>query len=152
MVLPRVPAFYRQLTSDPERYGVLDLPHGWLGESSRASAYHSYQLVHRKPIAWASLSREYTRYPNDGLDAIWTGDPAGALAARARLRELGYRYVVWHKHAAELFAVGRVSEGAAERPRGPAVPAFSDTFVRTAFHHDRPVVDDDLVTVFRVGP
>jgi hypothetical protein len=150
-VLPPTPAFYRQLASDTERYGVLDLPHGLLGWNRRSSAYMYFQLTHRKPIGWSYLSRDYRHYPIDGLDAIWSGDTAQASVARARLKTLGYRYVVWHKHGDELFADMR-AEASAGRPRGPAAPALSDPFLRAAFHADRPIVDDDQVTVYLVAP
>jgi hypothetical protein len=153
MALPPVPAFYRRIAAEPPSYAVLDLPHGWLGRHDRASTYLYYQVVHRKPIAWALLSRSYERFPIDGLDVLWSSEVSvpAAEAARQRLRALGYRYVVWHKHADELFAGGHVSLGAIGVPTRPPVDASSDPFLRAAFGNDRPIADDDLVTVFRVG-
>jgi hypothetical protein len=152
MALPRVPEFYRQLAHEPGRFGVLDLPDGWGGATGRASAYLYYQLVHRQPIAWAYLSRSYLRFPIDGLDGLWSGDAAVAAATRQRLRTLGYRYIVWHKHAEELFAQRTITASGESAPHGAGAPATSNAFLRGAFAHDRPIVDDDLVTVFRVEP
>jgi hypothetical protein len=72
-----------------------------------------------------------------------------ALGTRQRLAQLGYRYVVWHKHAADLFGPRR-PESTSDRFESPPVEAQSDLFLRKAFAHDRPVVDDDLVTVYRI--
>lgn len=149
--LPAVPDFYRTLARDPGRFPVLDLPHAWHGRSQFGSAYMFYQLTHRKPIAWAYLSRYYTQFPVAGLDGLWHVEVRDAPAIRRRLIELGYRYVVWHKHAHDIFAVGRVSAGATGRPAGAGRPADSDGFIREAFQGESPVHDDELVTVYAVA-
>ncbi len=149
--VPQVPEFYRTLARDPGAFAVLDLPHAWHGRSDNASAYMLYQLTHRKPIAWAYLSRYYTQFPVAGLDGLWHVEVRDAPAIRRRLIELGYRYVVWHKHAHDIFAVGRVSAGATGRPAGAGRPADSDGFIREAFQGESPVHDDELVTVYAVA-
>ena len=108
--LPRVPAFYRQLAADPAGGAVLDLPHGLSQHAHNASAYMYYQTIHHRPIAWSYLSRSPLRHPNAGLDGLWAAEaPAGPLL-RARLRALGYRYVVVHRDQS-IFLDGSVAEG-----------------------------------------
>ena len=106
------------------------------------------QTIHRKPIAWACLSRAYTRFPVDGLDSLWNANVQDHRATRVRLRELGYRYVVWHKHP-ELFAGGRVAQGADGVPRAAPTPASSNDFIRVAFAGEAPIRDDELTTVYQ---
>ena len=57
-----------------------------------------------------------------GSTACGTPNVTDHRATRVRLRALGYRYVVWHKHT-ELFAGGRVAEGADGVPRRDPTPA-----------------------------
>jgi len=145
---PPVPRFYEQIAGDHEDYAVLDLPSGWPSQNNLSSAYHYYQMIHGKPIAWAYLSRPYIRYPLRGLDSLWNPAVADYAATRARLARLGYRYVVWHKHADELFSSMRGSDDTLAVTGAP-VPPQTDPFVREAFRGDRPVFEDDLVTVYR---
>jgi hypothetical protein len=152
-VMPPVPAFYTQIASlssaaADDRFAVLDLPAGrWSADNG--SAYMYYQLTHRRPIAWGYLSRQFVKYPIDGMMGILDeANAPDALATRQRLAELGYRYVVWHKHAKELFGTRRPDTS--DRFMSPPTEAQSYLFLRKAFANDRPVVDDDLVTVYRV--
>ena len=147
--LPPVPEFYAGLAAETGSFAVLDLPHAWQGHNQPGSAYQYFQTVHHKPIAWSYLSRFYTRFPLDGLDSLWDANVTDHRAARARLRDLGYRYVVWHKHP-ELFGGGRVDRGADGVPRDAPTPASSNAFIREAFDGETPVVDDELTTVYRV--
>ena len=71
---------------------------------------------------------------------------------RARLAALGYRYVVWHKHHAELFANRRPEAVGEGRLRQPASDARTSAFLVHAFAGEQPIADDDLVTVFRLDP
>jgi hypothetical protein len=146
--LPHVPGFYRQLAADRSGGAVLDLPHGWYNRSDRASAYMYYQTIHGHPIAWSYLSRYHKRFPNAGLDPLWNLQlPAGA-ALRARIKALGFRWVVWHKHPG-MFVGGRVSTGMLAQPAGPPAPLDRHPIFRDAFAGERPVYDDDLITVFQ---
>jgi hypothetical protein len=94
-------------------------------------------------IAYAGLATA-TRFPIDGLDSLWNPEVTNQHATRERLRALGYRYVVWHKHV-EMFE-GRP----AVYPSRSGAPASSDRFIRETFQGERPVQDDELVTVFRL--
>ncbi len=128
-VPPPVPAFYTQLATTAaaadDRFAVLDLPAGrWSADNG--SAHMHYQLTHRRPIAWGYLSRQFVKYPIDGVAGILDQENApDALATRQRLAQLGYRYVVWHKRAAELFGTRRPDTSASDRfqslARGSAV-------------------------------
>jgi len=146
--LPRVPEFYRQIASGARAPGpVLDLPHGWYNRSDRASAYMYYQTIHRQPIAWSYLSRYHKRFPNEGLDPLWNlGLPADATL-RARLKALGFRYVVWHKFSG-MFVGGRVSTGMLALPNGPPTPLAQHSFFRDAFAGTAPIHEDALVVVY----
>jgi hypothetical protein len=148
--LPPVPRFYQEIASDGEGYGVLDLPAGWNGRNNFSPAYHYFQMTHRKPIAWAYLSRSYTRYPLHGLDSLWNEKVTDYAATRERLARFGYRYVVWHKHADELFSSLR--QNVSQDLTALGSPALADTqpFIRAAFRAERPVYDDELVTVYRI--
>jgi hypothetical protein len=146
--LPQVPEFYRTLAADAGG-AVLDLPQGALANNDLASAYMYYQTIHRHPIAWAYLSRSYLRYPNDGMDGLWRPDVPAGSALRLRLRTLGYRYVVVHRHP-EIFAGGRVEHGRLGQPQGPPFPPGSERLIREAFAGEAPVHVDDLVTVWTV--
>jgi hypothetical protein len=148
--LPPVPKFYQLIASDAQEYGVLDLPAGWPGRNYHNSAYQYYQLTHHKGIAWSYLSRGYVRYPLPGFEPLWNPRSYDYAGTRDELARFGYRFVVWHKHADELFMWPR-EEVSGPDPRGPAVPADSDPFVHEAFRGERPVYDDELVTVYRVA-
>jgi hypothetical protein len=146
--LPHVPEFYRQIASGSRAPGpVLDLPHGWYNRSDRASAYMYYQTIHHQPIAWSYLSRYHKRFPNEGLDPLWNlGLPADA-ALRARLKALGFRYVVWHKFSG-MFVGGRVSTGMLAQPNGPPTPLGQHPIFRGAFAGVAPLYEDPLVVVY----
>jgi hypothetical protein len=139
-----VPGFYSAIAADTTPYAVLDLPHGWHHRDQLASAYMYYLTIHHKPIAWSYVSRFYTRFPVDGIESLWNPDVTDHRATRTRLRALGYRYVVWHKHV-ELFTGGHASRLGV---RSVPAPATSDGFIRRAFQGESPVHDDELVTVF----
>jgi hypothetical protein len=158
-VPPPVPAFYTQIAragdgshaasaSADDHFAVLDLPAGrWSADNG--SAYMYYQLTHRRPIAWGYLSRQFVKYPIDGVMGILDqANAPDAVGTRQRLAQLGYRYVVWHKRAAELFATRRPDTSV--RFQVPPTEAQSYLFLRKAFADDRPVIDDDLVTVYRI--
>jgi hypothetical protein len=155
-VPPPVPAFYSQLATSAaaadaaadDRFAVLDLPAGrWSADNG--SAYMYYQLTHRRPIAWGYLSRQFVKYPIEGMMGILDQVNApDALGTRQRLAQLGYRYVVWHKRAKELFGTRRPHTS--DLFELPAVEAQSYPFLRKAFADDRPLIDDDLVTVYRI--
>jgi hypothetical protein len=146
--LPQVPEFYRQVGVGAQPPGpILDLPHGWYNRSDRASAYMYYQTVHHQPIAWSYLSRYHKRFPNEGLNPLWNlGLPADATL-RARIKALGFRYVVWHKFAG-MFVGGRVSTGMLAQPHGPPAPLDQHPIFRGAFAGVRPIYEDPLVVVF----
>lgn len=152
-VPPPVPAFYTQLAAAADgatdRFAVLDLPAGrWSADNG--SAYMYYQLTHGRPIAWGYLSRQFVKYPIDGLMGILDqANAPDALATRQRLSQLGYRYVIWHKRAKGLFGTRRPNTS--DRYELPPAEAQSYLFLRKAFADDRPLIDDDLVTVYRVG-
>jgi hypothetical protein len=151
-VPPPVPAFYAQIAApgdgDGGTFAVLDLPAGrWSADNG--SAYMYYQLIHHRPIAWGYLSRQFVKYPIDGMMGILDeANAPDAPATRQRLARLGYRYVVWHKRAKELFGTRRPDTS--DRFVSAATEAHSYLFLRKAFANDRPVVDDDLVTVYRI--
>ena len=143
-----MPDFYRQLAADPAGGAVLDLPHGLSQHAHNASAYMYYQTIHHHPIAWSYLSRSPLRHPNAGLDGLWAAEaPAGPLL-RARLRALGYRYVVVHRDQS-IFLDGSVAEG---RPgaawSAPTAAASDERLIKEAFGGEAPVHVDDLVTVW----
>ena len=148
--LPQVPDFYQRLAADRDGGAVLDLPHGGFAHNDLASAYMYYQTFHRQPIAWAYLSRSHLRYPNEGLEGLWRPDAPAGPAVRERLRALGYRYVVVHRHV-DLFLGGRVEHGRLGRPQGPPAPLDSERLIREAFAGEPPIHADDLVTVWAVG-
>jgi hypothetical protein len=147
-VPPPVPAFYTQIARDDDTFAVLDLPAGrWSADNG--SAYMYYQLTHRRPIAWGYLSRQFVKYPIDGMMGILDQENApDAVGTRQRLAQLGYRYVVWHKRAKELFGTRRPDTS--DRFELPPAEAQSYLFLRKAFADDRPLIDDDLVTVYLV--
>jgi hypothetical protein len=146
--LPRVPAFYRQLALDRSGGAVLDLPQA-NGDAQRSSAYMYYQTVHRHPIAWAYLSRGHVEFPNAGLEGLWTPTAPAGASLRARLRELGYRYVVFHRFPG-MFTIGTVAAGAIGGPRGEPVSPSSERLIREAFAGEAPMHEDDLVAVWAI--
>ena len=148
--LPHVSPFYAEVAAGARPAGpILDLPHGWYNRSDRASAYMYYQTIHHQPIAWSYLSRYYKRFPNEGLDPLWNLSlPAGA-DLRARIKALGYRYVVWHKFSG-MFVGGRVSTGMLAQPQGPPTALATHPIFRDAFAGVRPIHEDALVVVYAV--
>jgi hypothetical protein len=148
--LPQVPEFYRQIGAGTRPPGpILDLPHGWYNRSDRASAYMYYQTVHHQPIAWSYLSRYHKQFPNDGLNPLWNlGLPADATL-RARIKALGFRYVVWHKFPG-MFVGGRVSTGMLAQPHGSPAALDLHPVFRGAFAGVPPLYEDPLVVVFAV--
>jgi hypothetical protein len=148
---PPVPAFYAQIAANSyDRFAVLDLPAGrWSADNG--SAYMYYQLTHRRPIAWGYLSRQFVKYPIDGMMGILDQENAPeAVGTRQRLAQLGYRYVVWHKRAKELFGTRRPDAFTSDRFLLPPAEAQSYLFLRKAFADDKPLIDDGLVTVYRI--
>src|SRR5262249_52882383 len=68
--IPPTPAFYEQIASDPEEYGVFDLPfkpgQGYtygLSYIQNSSLYQVFQIDHHKGIAGGYLSRTYVKHP-----------------------------------------------------------------------------------------
>jgi hypothetical protein len=145
--LPQVPDFYRRLATQRAGGAVLDLPHGHYSFGVYASAYMYYQTVHQHSIAWSNLSRNHRQFPVAGLEGLWNPQVAAGPALRTRLRALGYRYVVVHRHA-EIFLGGWVEHGRLGRPVGPPTPPESERLIREAFGGEAPVHVDDLVTVW----
>jgi hypothetical protein len=160
-VPPPVPTFYTQIARDirgatratgavpvDDHFAVLDLPSGrWSADNG--SAYMYYQLTHGRPIAWGYLSRQFVKYPIDGVMGILDeANAPDAIATRQRLAQLGYRYVVWHKRAKELFGTRRPDTSG--RFQSPPTEAQSYLFLRKAFANEEPLIDDDLVTVYRI--
>lgn len=148
--LPPVSAFHRQLAADRAPGAVLDLPHGWEGRSTHASAYMYFQTVHRRPIAWPYLSRQYLTYPVAGLEAFWRADLPAGPALRRRLRDLGYAYVVVHRYPA-TFGGGWVAHGHDGRPIGEQSAPASERLIAEAFAGEPPAYEDDLVAVWAVS-
>jgi len=138
-----VPAFYERIAQESDAYAVLDLPPAYQS-GSLASAYQYYQLTHRKPIAWGYLSRPFLTYPVPGLVGILDPRAPDPIGTRARLAELGYRYVVWHKRHAELF------ESHESRDNQPSIETRTNAFLAEAFAGEQPIADDELVTVYRI--
>jgi hypothetical protein len=89
------------------------------------------------------------RYPNEGLEGLWQPDVPAGSGLRQRLRMLGYRYVVVHRHP-DLFLGGRLEHARVGPPQGPAAPPEAERLIRDAFAGDAPVHVDDLVTVWTV--
>jgi hypothetical protein len=148
--LPQVPPFYQRLAPGRTGGAVLDLPHGWLPWNDHATAYMYFQTVHRRPIAWADLGRDYRHYPNAGLSALWEPPATGGPALRERLQALGYEYVVVHRYPATFYG-GWVAHGRDGRPVGPARPAEEERLIREAFAGESPDYEDALVSVWTVA-
>ena len=158
---PAVPAFYAELAKDPERYAVFDLPirpEREVGYGSSyityAARYQWYQLVHGKAIAVGHVSRYPNVHPVFGEflaestnltgfepDILVNGAPASRWAnARLELARSGYRYVVVHKPDGQS---GYVPGGWADEG--------TRRFARAVFGDEKPVRDDNQVTVYAVG-
>lgn len=148
--LPQVPPFYQRLAGERSGGAVLDLPQGWVPWNNHATAYMYFQTVHRRPIAWADLGRDYLRYPVAGIDAlVEPGRPVGA-GIRDHLRALGYEYVVVHRYPA-TFGNGWVAHGHDGRPVGPAHDPREERLIREAFDGVPPSYEDGLVSVWTVA-
>ncbi len=163
-----IPAFYEQIATDPERYGVFDLPYqgmpearltGW-GAINFAARYQIFQMTHQKGIAGGYLSRSYDQHPlfpqlMSGADPqppdLWVdGAPANGLAnAEADLARYGYRYVVVHH-----------SEAMESEQLDPAFVTLdkaymaeqSAAFVRAVFGSRQPIMSDELADVYAIDP
>jgi hypothetical protein len=149
--LPPASPFYARLAADPAGGAVLDLPHGWTPQNDRASAYMYYQTIHRRPIAWAYLSRGYRTYPTPGLEALWRDDVPAGPGLRARLHELVYRYVIVHRYPL-TFHGGWVEHGRDGRPVGPPHAPAEERVIAGAFAGQPPAYQDDLIAVWAVRP
>jgi hypothetical protein len=147
--LPRASAFYDRLAATPPDGAILDLPQGWGGAHHLASAYMYFQTIHRRPIAWGYLAREYRQYPNAGLEALWQPALPGGPALRERLQALGYRYVVVHRRPM-TFAGGWVHDGRDGQPFGPEHQPATERLIAEAFAGEAPTYQDDLIAVWRV--
>lgn len=133
-----VPALYQRLAEDDGKYGVLDLPVHWLG-GAEPSAYMYYQVFHHKPIAWAYLSRGYISPPGATFQSLLHGTlPADQL--KDLLRQMGYKYVVWHKRSADLF------------PDNSAPPVPDELFLEKAFSGNNPIADDEYIRAWSTEP
>lgn len=162
-VLPATPAFYERLARDGQQYGVLDLPirpYQAVGYDSWhvafSSYYQIYQMAHGKGIAAGYVDRPYRVHPIFGqfisdatshlpyrTDLTVEGAPAQRYAnVRYELARQGYRYVVWHKPRSGLGAYTVDSWG----------QEAAEMFLDVVFDGWLPLVDDDLVRVYAVGP
>lgn len=159
-----VPPFYQKLAQDKEMYGVLDLPirpeqdvnfFNWHVYFS--SFYQVDQITHGKGIASGYVSRLYPIHPIFGQfitenfneisplqqDVTVDGRPSSRYAnLRYDLAEDNYRYVVLHKPNAGNPAYKPGAWG------GKAAQQLIDD----VFGDERPFVDDELTTVYAVGP
>jgi len=146
MALPQVPDFYQRLAGDRSGAAVLDLPGAPL-RNDDASAYMYYQTVHRHPILWSYLSRSHRRFPVEGLEGLWDPQAPAGPELRARLRTLGYRYVVVHR-SPEIFFGGWVESGRLGAPLGKPEAPDAQRLIREAFAGEAPIHVDDLVSVW----
>ena len=69
---------------------------------------------------------------------------------RRRLRALGYRFVVVHRHPA-TFGSGWVSQGFDGRPVGQPLDPASERLIAAAFPGEAPAYEDELIAVWAVG-
>ncbi len=158
------PPFYQKLAQDKEMYGVLDLPIRPAQEVNFfnwhvyfSSFYQVDQITHGKGIAGGYVSRLYPIHPKFGQfitenfttisplqqDVTVDGQPSSRYAnLRYDLAENNYRYVVLHKPSAgnPVYQPGAWGEKAARR------------LINDVFGAERPLVDDELTTVYAVGP
>lgn len=148
-----VPAFYQQIASDPEMYGVFDLPHRLRSNDlgiAYSSHYQYYQLFHHKGIAAGYVSFAYDQHPvfpcfysEDATppDLLVDGKKVSCYAnAPYQLSQAGYRYLVQHKpqRVYSNYKPGSVGDRIAQ------------DFAAQGFAGQAPVVDDDLTTVYSV--
>lgn len=158
-----VPEFYRQIAQDDEMYGVFDLPIRPFQEREFHSSYipysayyQMYQMTHGKGIATGYISRQYAVHPLFGhliSDSISDfplqhnifvdGKPANRYAnMQFELARYGYRYVVYHKP----------QDGYPEYKEGSWGELTAKGFIQEVFGRQEPLVDDELVTVYKVDP
>jgi hypothetical protein len=81
------------------------------------------------------------------LDGLWRDDMPAGPALRARLRALGYRYVVLHRYP-WIFLGGHVADGLIGQPWGTPTAPEAERLIREAFAGEAPVHVDDLVSVW----
>src|SRR5262249_50519521 len=150
-----VPQFYEQIAGDPEQYGVFDLPLkssgslSWNWTTAYFSSYYQiFQMTHHKGIAAGYISRTYGQHPvfadimADTVEQLrLNGRPAAYANFQRILARNSYRYVVLHK---TLFS--DPSQGEAKNL------ADSRALLDAAFGSQKPIVDDDLVRVYKVEP
>jgi hypothetical protein len=157
-----VPRFYQEIAQDDEQYGVFDLPirpsqgvewSSW--HIYYSSFYQMYQMTHGKGIATGCIARFYTVHPLFGhfvsdyvnesplqKDLLVNGAPTNRYEnVQFELARNGYRYVVYHKPQDWYpeYKPGAWGELAAEQ------------LIENVFGQQTPVVDDELVTVYKVG-
>ncbi len=141
------PAFYQQIASDPELYGVFDVPLPYPGYTAY---YEDYQMTHGKGISAGYISRTYKTHPvfywfySDNInqpDFLVNGQPTNAqVNAPHDMAAAGYRYVVWHKPKPEY----------SDYPPDGAMDASGVGFMQAAFPAAAPIQEDDLVRVYTV--
>lgn len=146
MALPQVPEFYRRLAADRSGGAVLDLPGGPL-RNDDTSAYMYYQTIHGRPILWSYLSRTHRVFPVAGVEALSDPQAPAGPDVRARLKTLGYRYVVVHCYP-EIFHGGWVEFGRLGSPWWQPESPGSHRLIREAFAGEAPVHVDALVSVW----
>lgn len=162
--LPAAPAFYQEIAQDPAEYGVFDLPIKPNPEATFgnwhlyfSSYYQMLQMTHGKGIHSGYLSRFYKVHPVFGQfisenatqdsplreDIRIDGAPSNVYAnLEYELARHGYRYVVVHKPRADM----------PEYQPGAWGYTAAQTLVDNVFTGRTPLVDDELVTVYRVNP
>lgn len=150
-----IPAFYTQIATDPDMYGVFDLPHKNRPNSNGVLyAAHAmwYQTVHHKGIASGYLSRTFSTHPFfpclyqpapvDPLVRV-NGAPSNCLVnAQADLARHNYRYVVWHTAREEYD----------DNKPGSRAERIARDFVAAAFPNQTPIQEDDLARVYAIDP
>jgi len=157
-----VPEFYFQISYDRDEYGVFDLPF----RPNRNIGYHSsyytysynyqwYQMNHGKGIASGYIGRPYSRHPLFGQflsDSVnespffsqifVNGKNANRYAnALYELARNDYRYVVFHKPQDNYIDYKKGSWG----------ELSAKGFIENVLGDQKPLVDDNLVTVYEVG-
>lgn len=158
------PSFYQEIAGDPDEYGVLDLPIRASTEDVY-TAWHIYfasffqldQITHGKGIATGYVSRYYPTHPQfahfisqnfdtvspEQEDLTVDGQPSSRYDnLRYYLARNNYRYVVFHKPSEQhpVYKPGSWGEEAAQR------------LIQDVFGNKPPLVDDEVSTVYAVGP
>ncbi|NJM07547.1 hypothetical protein HC891_17235 [Candidatus Gracilibacteria bacterium] len=147
--LPTLPPFYAQLASDPERYGLLDLPlmpvPFAFGYTQASAPYMVMQMSHNKGIFAGYISRTYEEHPilpeiveheiPAASEITYNGQTLDAgQTMQRRLAAFGYRYVTWHK---------TIYPGATQRTRGLLIDLFGA---------QTPLQDDSKQRVYALDP